>query len=152
MDAAAVTRSDILGGLKTYYSRVAMAVTSAESDWFTPSNAVSGWKTALKTYAGILARMEPSGDLGAPAFGSQSAHEFWMSNARNVSNGLSNIMETMGFSRFQWNNFWDQVVVKTGTDIKTTATKAVDSALPHTYAILALVVVGLIAVAVIKVT
>ena len=148
----ATARAQVLGQLKTYYAQVAVAVDDAESDYFTPENSIAGWRSALRVYSALILRLEPFGDLGiAAANGGQAQHDFWMSNAKNVSAGLSNINAVMGGARFAWNRFWDEVVVQTAVDVKTTAIQTADAALPHTYALLGLVVVGLIALAVVRV-
>lgn len=156
MDGA-TTRAQVLERLKVYYSQVSVEVDDANS-WYdpTPANAVSGWKSALKVYAALMLRLDTNGDLGVAAmYGGQVQHDFWIANAKNVAAGLSNIMEAMGESRFTWSRFYDEVVVESAVQAAAVPGKVVSTTVaqlgPQTYVLVGLVVVGLIAVAVIKV-
>lgn len=146
---AEVKRAEVHGALLKHHQRAWAVYSQKAGD--VPESVASTVKGSLAMDGQRIARLGPTGDLGIAASSGSWPHEKWIAYAKLQWDDINAQLRYLGEADTSWSNTWNQVFTATVTDIKT----SVGEALPSKFelgSVLVLVVVGLVAVAVIKVT
>lgn len=153
IDDGAAIRSQVLGGLKSHQNQATVALATAIGVPESSRKALTG---SLATYGGIISRLEPTGDLGRGALLSSSSHDHWVRVAKDVWNGITNVMQNLGRSSASWSNVWSETSLTISSAVEavqSAATKIADAVPDKStiYIVLGLVAVIVVGAAVVKV-
>ena len=153
--AAEALRAQVLGALKSHHLRASALAGAA--DWisatsilglFSDRPSLDAIRANLRRAGDYIARLSPTGDLGKAASAGTYSHASWVGFAKVVWEDVAAQLRYLGDSMPTWNRVWDEVVSPTAAAVTTGIASAADNAMPA----LVLVVVGLVALVVLRVT
>jgi hypothetical protein len=152
---AAEQRATVMGALLSYYrqARVRVGVGSvlSWSAWGDPFELQKSHDDAAKALdfdGDKIDRLDEDGDLGRAATAGTLSHARWMGIAQLAWDDIAAQMTILGDAMPSFSRVYGEVLVPTGTTVAAGVESASEAALP----VLALVVAGLIAYAVIRVS
>jgi len=141
-----VTWTDLapeLARLQSFYESVRGAVASSNL----PTEAYSGINGQLRTISQNMWRLRATGDLGlAVIAGTDGAAEKWAQFCNLCGSGLEDILSQLNTEDLV-TRFWDEVIVPTAKETREVVAAAAAGGMD----VLTLVVIGLIALVVLKV-